>query len=169
MVFVLIEFQLPAQSVIFPEDSQAERNKKMRCLVTPFAFNDPFARVRSLPASQSQSNRGPLSQVAPVTIRESDSNVTIEFDVPGFKDDDLEITVNNGELLVTGKREAEIPSGAKLMFNNRQAGSLERVIKLDDSLDPESVDAVLEFGVLKIMLSRKPEKQPTPVRIRSST
>ncbi|MEO2018570.1 MAG: Hsp20/alpha crystallin family protein [Fuerstiella sp.] len=141
----------------------------MRCLVTPFAFNNAVERVRSLPASKSQPSRGPSSQVAPVTIRESDTNVAIEFDVPGFKDDDLEITVNNSELLVTGKRAAEIPSGAKLMFHNRHADSLDRVIKLDDSLDPESVDAVLEFGVLKIMLGRKPEKRPTPVRIRSST
>ncbi|MCP4788279.1 MAG: Hsp20/alpha crystallin family protein [Fuerstiella sp.] len=122
-----------------------------------------------MPGPKSQLNRSSSSHDAPARIHESDSTVTIELDVPGFKDDDLEITVNDGELFIVGTRQAEIPSGAELMFNNRQTGSIQRVVKLDDSLDPESVDAVLEFGVLKIMLSRKPETQPTPIRIRSST
>ena len=141
----------------------------MRCLVTPFTFKDPFAQVPPLRKPDSHSERSQVLSETPVTIHENDSTVTIELDVPGFTDGDLEITVHNGELIVAGKREVKIPSGAKLMFNNRQAGSLRRIIKLDDSLDPESVDAVLELGVLKIALSRKPETQPRPIRIRNST
>ncbi len=141
----------------------------MRCVMTPFTFHDPFVRVRPIPEPESHIDRSQALREAPITIHESESTVTIELDVPGFTDGDLEITINDGELRVAGKREVKIPSGAKLMFNNRLAGSLQRIIKLDDSLDPESVDAVLEFGVLKIALVRRPETQPKPIRIRSST
>ena len=139
----------------------------MRCLVTPFTFADPFHFAPSVAGVHPQ--RGQVPHRAPTTVCENDSNVVINIDVPGFTEADLEITVNNGELCVTGKRSVEIPSGAKVLFDSRESDAVERLIKLDDSLDPNSVDAVLESGVLTIQLSRTPQTQPTPIRIRSAT
>jgi HSP20 family protein len=140
----------------------------MRCLVPPLALRDPFAHLRYGQGPNTNRERSQLHPVAPVTIHEDDEHVLIELDVPGLTIEDLQITVRNNELFITGSRELNIPSAARVLLNNRCNVSVERSVKLHDSLDPDSVDAVLEFGVLKIELRRKPEAQPTAIRIRSS-
>ena len=140
----------------------------MRYVMTPFSFADPFHSASSRSAAPSQRAQVPHRGI-PTTIYEHESHVVIALDVPGFTDADLEITVNNGELHVTGKRSAELPAGAKVVFNSRQTDAVERFVKLDESLDPNSVAPVLESGVLKIQLSRMPQPQATPIRIRSAT
>ena len=139
----------------------------MRCLVPPLTLRDPFANLRHAPDVNSIRERRQVRPDAPVTIHEDDAHVLIELDVPGFTIEDLEITVRNNELQITGNRDLKIPSDARVLLNNRHNVSVERSVKLDDSLDPDSVDAVLEFGVLKIDLRRKPEAQPKAIRIRS--
>jgi HSP20 family protein len=121
-----------------------------------------------VPGSNSNGERRQVHSVAPLTIHEDKAHVLIELDVPGFTIEDLEIIVRNSELLITGVRDLKIPSDANVLLNNRDNISVERSVRLDDSLDPDSVNAVLEFGVLKIELGRKPEAQPKTIRIRSS-
>ncbi|MEQ9412055.1 MAG: Hsp20 family protein [Fuerstiella sp.] len=48
----------------------------------------------------------------------------------------------------------------------RYSGKFERVIVLSDVVDPASIDATLENGVLQIALSRRPEAQPRMIQIR---
>jgi HSP20 family protein len=140
----------------------------MRCLLPPLAISDPSAYLRYVPGSNSNAERRQVHSVAPLTIHEDKAYVLIELDVPGFTIEDLEIIVRNSELLITGVRDLKIPSDANVLLNNRDNISVERSVRLDDSLDPDSVNAVLEFGVLKIELGRKPEAQPKTIRIRSS-
>ncbi len=140
----------------------------MRCLVPPLTLRDPFAHVRHAPSPSSFRERRQVHPDAPMTIHEDDAQVLIELDVPGFTIEDLEITVRDNELHITGNRDLKIPSDARVLLNNRRNLSVERSVKLDDSLDPDSVAAVLEFGVLKIYLRRRPETQPKAIRIRSS-
>ncbi|MDG1896922.1 MAG: Hsp20/alpha crystallin family protein [Fuerstiella sp.] len=120
-----------------------------------------------MPCSEADHERRQVRRRAPVTVHQSDSRVIVEVDVPGFTLEDLEITVRSHELLISGNRDLTIPSDAKVLLNNRHNISVDRSVKLDDSLDPESVDAVLEFGVLKIELRRKPEAQARSIRIRT--
>ena len=138
----------------------------MRYVLPPVTLRDPFTRSPYALGLKARRVHQQVCHEAPVTIHEADSGVTIELDVPGFTIEDLEISVSNNELNIKGHRQLNIPSSGKVLLNSRQNVSVERRLRIDDSLDPDSVDAVLEFGVLKIELTRRPESQPHPIRIR---
>lgn len=105
---------------------------------------------------------------AGLSIHEVDSTVTIAIDVPGMTEDDLQIDIHDGHLIVTGERKSTLPENGEAIFVNRADGPFERRVRIDDSFDPDSVDAVLSNGVLSVSLTRRAELQPRKVTIRAA-
>ena len=139
----------------------------MRCEFPIMAVRDPFAAVRRDFERQMQNKAH--RNAMPLTIQESENRVEIAFDIPGVPEDKIEIVIHEGCLQVSGERAVNIPEGASVVFNNRSVGSFQRSLKLDDSIDPDSVDAVLSNGVLTVTMKRRPELQPKKVAIRPAT
>lgn len=104
----------------------------------------------------------------PVSIWESDQGLVAEFDVPGVQQTDLEVSVEDGVLTVSGKRQPREHAGerkhADFRFDN-----FNRSIRLHESLDPASIEAELDNGVLTLSIGRRAEAQPRtiPVKVRS--
>lgn len=118
--------------------------------------------------SQNQSNEWCTPTAAGLSIHELDSVVTVAIDVPGMSEDDLQIDIHEGQLVVSGERKAILPEGGEAIFANRAIGTFERRVRIDDSFDPDSVDAVLSSGVLSVSLTRRAELQPRKVAIRAA-
>ena len=139
----------------------------MGCGVNSYAVVDPYRAVRrDFERKMGLAASGP---VVDLTISESDSGYTVSIDVPGVADDAVTVTVHDGNLVIEGERKSTVDENAKTVFNNRVFGKFRRVLKMDDSIDPESIDAVLENGVLTIQLQRRPEVQPRKISIRSQS
>lgn len=102
-----------------------------------------------------------------MTVTESEQGFSLELDVPGFKEEDLNVAVEDGHLIISGERTSSVPENARTLFNNRTYGSFRRVLRLDKSIDTDSVDASIRNGVLTITLTRRPEVQPKKIAIRS--
>jgi len=138
----------------------------MRCEFPLIPFHDSFEAARRdfqrrMQQTQTRSARG-------IAIFETDDEVTIHLDVPGFSEAELSLSLHDGELQVTGERTITVPEGAVELFTNSAAGKLDRTVKLDDSIDPTSADAVVKNGVLTIVLKRRPELKPRQVTIRAA-
>ncbi len=105
----------------------------------------------------------------PMSIWEDDARVVVEFDVPGFLREDLEVTVENGVLTLVAKRVAPVRVG-EVRHTEHQYGEFKRTLKLNDSLDPSAVTAELENGVLALTILKRAEAQPLkiPVEIKSN-
>lgn len=99
-------------------------------------------------------------------VTETESEVCVSLDLPGVSEDAVDISVEKGILTIQAERKATVPPNAKVLFSNTPQGTTEKTLRLDDSIDPDSIDAVMDNGVLSITMSRKPELQPRKVTVR---
>jgi len=104
----------------------------------------------------------------PLSVWESDERLVVEFDVPGVCRSDIKVSVEDGVLTVAGTRQPSEHAGEQKHSDGR-VGDFSRDIKLHESLDPTSIEAELDSGVLTLSISRRAEAQPRtiPITVRS--
>ena len=101
------------------------------------------------------------------TIEEAgDGNIRLKLEMPGVSSDRLEIEVENRELRITGRRSAQPPEGEYLLRERRE-GSFHRAFTLDDTIDPDKIDAAMDAGVLTVTLRRKESEKPRKIAVKS--
>ena len=88
-----------------------------------------------------------------INVVRTESGFDVEIPVPGFTPADVEITVKDDVLTISGKNERR---------------SFTRSLRLPEDIDGSSADAVVENGLLSLKLSRHPEAQPRKIAIKSS-
>ena len=88
-------------------------------------------------------------------LAESDDNLTVRAEVPGFNVKELEINVEPRKLTILGKHEAqEDNKKGKTIYSERCAREILRVIDLPAEVDSLKVSAILKDGVLNIELPK---------------
>ena len=101
-----------------------------------------------------------------VDIEEDDHRVLITADLPGVKQEDLEITVKDGVLLLSGKRESKLEEKTDVRYySERCTGAFFRQFRLGRKVDPEKIQATLQDGVLTIELPKRAEAQPRQIPV----
>lgn len=102
-----------------------------------------------------------------VDIIESADDFTLYMDLPGFRKDDLNVTVKEGVLTVSGDRPCQETKDDKLFnYRERCAGHFVRSFKLPENVEPEKLDATYEAGVLSLALPKKEEAKPITVKVK---
>lgn len=88
-----------------------------------------------------------------IDLYEEDGNLIARMNIPGVKPDDLDITVDEDSLSVSGSREEEKETGKKDYYNKEiRRGSFSRTISLPRSVDASKVAAEYVDGILKITM-----------------
>ena len=109
-------------------------------------------------------DEAPPRMVAPLSIWEDDKDVYVEIDVPGFTREDLNVDIHKGRLTIKGKRKTATGSAVP-RYQERQFGEFERSVMLDEWVDPNSVDATLQDGVLRLQFAKKAEAHHQRIEI----
>ena len=113
-------------------------------------FND-FFNVDT-PRSLSNSMDFDNADWIPVAeITEDDKEFLVKLEVPEVKKEDMKIEVQNGSLCISGERKYE-KKDKKLHRVERFYGSFERSFSLPNNVDPDSIKAESNEGVLSIHL-----------------
>lgn len=120
-----------------------------------------------LGGSSQQPGSQPRSWNAPATLYEQSDHYAIEIDMPGVKQDDLQVTYEKGVLSITAQRKAAEADDRKVWQEERGYGQVSRQVKLPDLADPESINARLRDGVLSVTVAKKPEAQPKKIEIKA--
>ena len=102
---------------------------------------------------------------ARLAIWEKDDKLHLELEVPGVSKDDIELTVDEGKLRISGERKAPEEERADY-YSERRYGPFERVVRLPKQFDPESVEAAMSDGVLHVTLAKRPEAQPKKITVK---
>src|SRR5215475_5115177 len=93
-----------------------------------------------------------------VDVYEDEHSTTLKLDVPGIDEKDIDIRLENNLLTVTGERKFEKEEKEENYRRvERQYGNFSRSFTVPSTLDPESVTASYDKGVLKIKLAKKAE------------
>ena len=105
--------------------------------------------------------------LAPISIWEGEDHFSVEVELPGVHNDDIDVTVEKNVLQVTAQRKPPEDERTYLHLERRH-GKLERTFSLPDTVDAGSVEAELKDGVLHITLAKKPETQPKKISVKSA-
>jgi HSP20 family protein len=104
-----------------------------------------------------------------VDIREDQDHFYVEAELPGFKKDDIDITLENQTLTISGQRREEVKKGdeqkGELLLNERRYNRFLRSFTLPPTVDEQSVNAKLSDGVLTITLNKREESKPRKISV----
>lgn len=95
-------------------------------------------------------------------------SVEIYAFAPGLDPASVEVNLDRGILTVAGERKSDLPARdekATAHIDERFAGRFRRVVSLSDDIDPDSVAARYEDGVLHISIQRRAASQPRRIAI----
>ena len=95
-----------------------------------------------------------------------DGNILLRLEMPGVSRENLDIDVDASELSITGHRPGAV-SGGDFLVRERPRGSFRQVYTLDETIDPSKIDAVLEGGILTLILHRKEAVKPRKITVRT--
>lgn len=101
----------------------------------------------------------------PVDIREDAEHLYVEAEMPGFKRDEVQVTLENGVLTIQGQRKVEETQGDSHL-RERRFTRVARSFTLPNTVDESKVDAKLENGVLQLTLSKREEVKPRKIEVK---
>ncbi|MCG9479949.1 MAG: Hsp20/alpha crystallin family protein [Actinomycetia bacterium] len=101
-----------------------------------------------------------------VDIKETEKEVTITADLPGMKMEDIEVSVDEGQLVVKGERKLEKKEEEKDYIRvERSYGSFYRSFNIGVPVKEDQIKASYKDGVLEVVLPKAEAKKPKKIAI----
>ena len=103
----------------------------------------------------------------PVDLRENEDGYEIQADLPGLTADDVEITVENGVLTLSGKRnqeKREEKDGYQRI--ERSFGGFRRSFTLPKGVNTDAIEAKVEHGELTVQIPKPEEVTPKKLKVK---
>ena len=94
-------------------------------------------------------------------VHENEGNYELDIDIPGFKKEEITLTLDNGYLVVGAAKnvtDEEKDSRGTLLRQERFSGAMQRSFYVGDAIQETDVKARFEDGVLRLTFPK--EKEP---------
>jgi len=154
---------------------EMERWRPVRGLIPSRPFRDleemerRFDDVFSWPLLPAVWRRIPTMEMgwAPaIDVFEKEDKFVVKAELPGMKEEDIDISVVGNTLTIKGERKAE--SEVKeddYYYCERSYGSFSRSIDVPSNVDTQKIEANYEDGVLEVSLPKTPEVKPNKISV----
>ncbi len=140
---------------------------------------DPFGEMLTLREainglfedSVVQPNTGRTSTAAmALNVAETPNAFIVEAVVPGIKEDDLDITLQDNVLTIVGESRQEQTEGEKPHFHRveRRYGRITRTIGFPMAVQSESVQASLADGILHLEIPKAEALKPRKINVKAN-
>jgi HSP20 family protein len=104
-----------------------------------------------------------------VEVTETDKQINVRAAVPGFKPEDIEVTVKDNILILSGETESrEKREDENTVFSEFRSNKFCRQLTLSSEVDEDKVAANLKDGVLQLTLPKVPAKEATQVPVNAT-
>ena len=109
----------------------------------------------------------PLRAWAPaLDVHEDKEGYTIRVEVPGMKREEIEVSIQDGTLVISGERKAEtVKEGTDVHRQERYFGKFTRALTLPTALAGDKVKASYKDGVLTVVLPKAEEAKPKQITV----
>jgi HSP20 family protein len=122
--------------------------------ILPRPFSRPIGRVAE----------GTTNWTPRIDAFEKDGNLVVKADLPGVKQEDIKVTIEDNSLVIEGERKTESEVKEENYFRSERVyGHFYRYIPLDFEASPDQVKASFKDGVLEVRVPR-PEPRPSSAR-----
>jgi HSP20 family protein len=99
-------------------------------------------------------------------LTEEGDHFVLRADLPGLRDEDVNIEVEDNVLTISGERRSEHEDRKEGYYRvERAVGRFSRSLTLPEGVDPDSIEAQFENGVLTVRIPKPEETKPRRVAI----
>ena len=102
-------------------------------------------------------------------VSENDSEYTMEVELPGLTEKDVEVKVENSLLTVSSKKEESEKKDEKgYLIRERSRFEFTRAFSLPKEVDSEKIKAEFKNGLLRLVLPKTPKAQPKMIDVKAN-
>ncbi|HLP77710.1 MAG TPA: Hsp20/alpha crystallin family protein [Candidatus Paceibacterota bacterium] len=99
-------------------------------------------------------------------IHENNENIVVRAELPGMKKEDMEISLHDGSLSISGERKADRKfENAEVYRSERFIGRFQRTIALPSPVSAERITAQYKDGILTITLPKTEDAKPKQINV----
>lgn len=98
-------------------------------------------------------------------IKEAADAYGVEVFVPGVAKDNVEIQVDQGDLVITARRQWKAPEGWTEIFRESSDADYRLRLDLNEAVNVDAINAELENGVLRVTLPKAEELKPRKIEV----
>jgi HSP20 family protein len=131
--------------------------------------------TREIATKEKQQLGKPQEQTRPgryyvpdVNIYEFDDSLKLWADMPGVKEEDVNVTLKDGALTIVGQVATGMYAGLRPMYTEYNVGNYHREFVLNEDIDESKIRAILRNGVLEVELPKKEKAKPRQIEVRSA-
>jgi HSP20 family protein len=134
-------------------------------------FADRFNRAfGALQGRERDEEMGLGAWMPPVDIAEDKERITLTAELPGFKEDEVQIQMEGNILTLRGERKfEEEKTGRNYHRVERSYGQFMRSFTLPNNVDRENIRAKFRNGLLEIELPKREDAKPKQIQISGET
>ena len=104
-----------------------------------------------------------------VDVRENNNEIDVDFELPGMNPDDVDVSVENGVLTVSGEKQTEHNEGqeqeGRYHYMERSYGSFVRSFTLPQGVNEDQIKADFHNGVLTVRIPKSALPQPRRIQV----
>ena len=101
-----------------------------------------------------------------IDLKETAEGYTLEADLPGLGEEDIDLTVKDNVVTLKGERkQASEVEGQGYHRSERRHGSFQRSFELPAGIDATKVTAAFDRGVLRVEIPKKEEAKPRSIKV----
>lgn len=98
-------------------------------------------------------------------LYQNNDNVVAVVELPGLRKENIEISLHDGTLTISGERKLEAENGEKAERSERYIGKFRRSITLPTRVDANKVSASYRDGLLIVTLPKAEEAKPKQIMV----
>jgi HSP20 family protein len=98
-------------------------------------------------------------------LYQSTDNVVAVVELPGMRKEDIDISLHDGTLTISGERKRESVNGDRAERTERYVGTFRRTIALPTRVDASKVNASYRDGILIVTLPKAEEVKPKQIQV----
>ena len=122
--------------------------------------------MNTLTRENRESDRSQAEQfiTPPASVTEISDGYMLEIEMPGVKKDGLEISVENNELTIIGRRSLPAVEGT-LMHRESRPENFRRAFEIDPSIDASKISAKIDQGLVTLTLPKAEHVKPRKIAV----
>jgi HSP20 family protein len=122
--------------------------------------------MNTLTRENRDSDRGQTEQFVapPASVLETGDGYTLEVEMPGVSKDGLDISVENNELTIVGRRSLPVVDGT-LIHHESRPENFRRTFELDPSINANKISAKVEQGLVTLTLPKTEHVKPRKIAV----
>jgi HSP20 family molecular chaperone IbpA len=110
-------------------------------------------------------NDGRRYYVPRADIYESTQQIVVLADMPGVKQNNIDITLEQNILTIHGRVDESEVNGFSQTYTEYGVGDYKRVFSLSNEIDREGIQATVKNGVLKLVLPKSKRALPRKIEV----